>query len=133
MWYPWIVRYHRNIIRCCSCSEKGARKETLLGKHIELYKLKTQLSNDKSEHNIANGPSIPNGTDAHLANGSTVVDDKPRFVSTISLSDSVVSMESLEAGNSRNSLNLSQSNVQLTPGKGIKAAENRPPKPESRN
>ena len=112
---------------------KEQGKKPYWEKHIELYKLKTQLSNDKSEHNIANGSSIPNGTDAHLANGSTVVDDKPRFVSTISLSDSVVSMESLEAGNSRNSLNLSQSNVQLTPGKGIKAAESRPPKPESRN
>ena len=106
---------------------KEQGKKPYWEKHIELYKLKTQLSNDKSEHNIANGSSIPNGTDAHLANGSTVVDDKPRFVSTISLSDSVVSMESLEAGNSRNSLN-----VQLTPGKGIKAAQSKPPKPESR-
>ena len=81
---------------------------------------------------MENGYSIPNGTDAHMANGSSVVDDdKPRFVSTISLSDSVISMESLEAGH-RNSFNLSQSSVQLTPEKA-NAAKATPSKPEPRN
>ena len=107
---------------------------------IELQKLTKQQNGTVESENLANGSHLPKRNDAkgndeniYIYNGSPEANTKTKFVSTISISESVASVESLETGGSRKSFNISQSTTQLTPQKGKETTERKESKPRPRN
>ena len=97
---------------------------------------KAQIPNGTADIELNNKTQIPNGTaepsvnhNPNLSNGFVKSKEKPRFIATISLTESVNSLTSLESG-SRSSFHITQSTSELVQDKGGEKFEKKERRPK---
>ena len=121
--YDVVLRARRN-------SKKQSQDEDIEPKN------KAQIPKGPADIELKNKTQIPNGTaepsvnqNPNLSNGYVKSEQKPRFIATISLTESVNSLTSLESG-SRSSFQTTRSTPELVQDKGGEKSEKKERRPK---